>query len=64
MGSEQNENAPGARFPTVAPSSLSAAQKPIHDHISEVTKFVFGANPPFEWADKDGALVGPYPVIL
>ncbi|KAF9735887.1 hypothetical protein PMIN06_011807 [Paraphaeosphaeria minitans] len=66
MGSEQkeHENAPEARFPVVAASALSAAQKPVHDHIAQVSEFVFGAEPPFEWTDKEGGLIGPYPVLL
>ena len=62
MGSERIPAT--TRFPLVAPSSLSAAQKPIHDHITSVSKYVFGENPPFAWTDGEGALIGPYTSML
>ncbi|KAJ4345480.1 uncharacterized protein N0V89_011612 [Didymosphaeria variabile] len=62
MGAEQTPAT--TRFPLVPPSSLSAAQKPVHDHVTSVSKFVFGENPPFAWADDEGALIGPFTSML
>ncbi|KAK7192317.1 hypothetical protein DPSP01_004909 [Paraphaeosphaeria sporulosa] len=60
-----SERIPAAtRFPTVPPASLSAAQKPVHDHVTSVSQYVFGDNPPFAWADGEGSLIGPYTSML
>ncbi|KAF2442431.1 hypothetical protein P171DRAFT_67181 [Karstenula rhodostoma CBS 690.94] len=62
MESEQTPAAP--RFPLVNPSALTAAQQPVHDHVTSVSKDAFGENPPFAWADDEGALIGPFTIML
>lgn len=61
----ESEHIPAAtRFPVVAPSSLSEEQKPVHDHVTAVSKTIFGNNPPFLWADAEGGLIGPFTAML
>lgn len=62
---DQNEQFPkGIRFPPIPPSSLSEAQKPVHDHVTAVSRAAFGSAPPFAWADGEGSLIGPYSLML
>ncbi|PVH92934.1 hypothetical protein DM02DRAFT_575070 [Periconia macrospinosa] len=52
------------RYPLVSPGALTALQRPIHDHITAVSTAAFGLNAPFEWRDRNGALLGPFTMLL
>lgn len=49
------------RMPPIRPGDLSAEQSPLDEHVRRIMD---GQRVPFTSTDDDGALVGPFPVLL